>query len=239
MVNRFWGYLMGRGLVEPIDDLRATNPPSNPDCSTRWPQDFVKQRLRPEAAAADDPDARGCTSSTRSRRKANAADTRFYSHYRSSGSPAEQLLDAVDAGTGTQTKFERLPLGTRAIELPDARYSNYFLNTFGQPRRGGVCECERVSEPNLAQALHMLNGDLIEQDRRQRPAGWPRSLKAKKPRDEIVDRAVPGDGVAPADGGRAVGVQGPDDRGRDGVLPGPAVDAAEHEGVSVRALNAL
>jgi hypothetical protein len=116
----------------------------------------------------------------------NAADTRFYSHYLVKRLSAEPLLDAVDAVTGVPTKFEKVPLGTRAIELPDARYNNYFLTTFGKPRREAVCECERQSEPNLAQALHTLNGDVVSA-KVASPAGrLARQLAAKRPHDEIV-----------------------------------------------------
>ncbi|HVW36699.1 MAG TPA: DUF1553 domain-containing protein, partial [Pirellulales bacterium] len=92
---------------------------------------------------------------------ANAADTRFYTHYRVKRLPAEPLLDAINQATGTQTKFKNVPLGTRAIELPDGDYPDYFLKTFGKPRRVSVCECERTPDANLAQALHTLNGDLL------------------------------------------------------------------------------
>ena len=96
------------------------------------------------------------------------------------------LLDAIDQATGSRTKFEKVPLGTRAIELPDAKYNNYFLTTFGKPRREAVCECERVSEPNLAQALHTLNGDLIETKLADANGRIAALLAAKKSPDEIV-----------------------------------------------------
>src|SRR4029079_258186 len=92
---------------------------------------------------------------------ANAGDRRFYSHYLVKRLAAEPLLDAIDAVRETPTKFEKLPQGTRAIELPDSRYENYLLAVFGKPRREGVCECERLTEPNLAQALHTLNSETI------------------------------------------------------------------------------
>jgi len=91
----------------------------------------------------------------------NAKDLRFYSHYYVKRLAAEPLLDAVNYATGTKTKFPNLPLGTLAIELPDAEYPDYFLNTFGKPRRASVCECERAKEQNLAQSLHLLNGDIV------------------------------------------------------------------------------
>lgn len=85
-----------------------------------------------------------------------------------------------------QTKFEKVPLGTRAIELPDAHYNNYFLNTFGKPRREGVCECERVSEPNLSQALHTLNGDIVTAKITDGKGRVAQLLAAKKSVDEII-----------------------------------------------------
>jgi hypothetical protein len=118
---------------------------------------------------------------------ANAADSRFYSHYTVKRIGAEPLLDAIDAVTGVATKFDKVPLGTRAIELPDAQYSNYFLNVFGKPKREGVCECERVSDPNLAQALHTLNSDTIAAK-----IGSPQGrvavlMTAKKPHEQIME----------------------------------------------------
>ncbi|MBI1917747.1 MAG: DUF1549 domain-containing protein, partial [Planctomycetes bacterium] len=155
VVNRYVAYLLGRGLVEPIDDLRETNPPSNPQLLDALADDFIKSGY----------DVRRLMRTIMTSRlyqleaqptPANAGDRRFYSHYLVKRIGAEALLDAVDAVTGVPTKFEKLPQGTRAIELPDARYENYLLAVFGKPRREGVCECERITEPNLAQALHTL-----------------------------------------------------------------------------------
>ena len=111
---------------------------------------------------------------------------KFHSHYHVKRIPAESLLDAIDAATGAQTKFEKVPLGTKAIELPDAKYNNVFLGTFGKPRREAVCECERVSEPNLAQALHTLNGEVIEAKIADPNGRISRMLAAKNSPDEIV-----------------------------------------------------
>jgi hypothetical protein len=79
-----------------------------------------------------------------------------------------------------------VPLGTRAIELPDAKYNNYFLNAFGKPRREGVCECERMSDPNLTQALHTLNGDLVASKISSPRGRLAALLAAKKAPDDIV-----------------------------------------------------
>ncbi len=160
IVNRYVAYLLGRGLVEPIDDLRATNPPSNVALMDALAAEFIKSGYNVKHLMRTIMRSRLYQLDSQPT-KSNASDSRFYSHYNVKRLAAEPLLDAVDAATGVQTKFEKVPLGTRAIELPDARYNNYFLNTFGKPRREGVCECERVSDPNLAQALHTLNGDIV------------------------------------------------------------------------------
>jgi hypothetical protein len=186
IVNRYVAYLLGRGLVEPIDDVRATNPPSNVALMDALAADFVKNGYNVKHLMRTIMRSRLYQLDSQ-RSPANASDTRFYSHYNVKRLAAEPLLDAVDAATGVPTKFDKVPLGTRAIELPDARYNNYFLNTFGKPRREGVCECERVSDPNLAQALHTLNGDIVTAKIGAATGRVARLLAAKKSHDEIVD----------------------------------------------------
>ena len=160
VANRYVGYLLGRGLVEPVDDMRSTNPPTNPPLLDALARHFadsgfdLKQLIRAIMTSRlyqldSQPTA------------ANASDTKFYSHFQVKRLPAEALIDAIDRVTEIPTKYRNLPLGTRAIELPDAEYPDYFLNTFAKPRRVSVCECERAPDPNLAQALHTLNGDVV------------------------------------------------------------------------------
>jgi hypothetical protein len=185
LANRLFAYLMGRGLVEPIDDMRATNPPSNPELLDALAAYFVKTGYDQKQLLKLILNSRLYQLDSRPTR-ANAADLKFSSHYTVKRLPAEVLLDAIDQATGTRTKFEKVPLGTRAIELPDAKYNNYFLSTFGKPRREAVCECERVSEPNLAQALHTLNGDAIEAKLADPNGRVAKLLSAKKSPDEIV-----------------------------------------------------
>jgi hypothetical protein len=117
---------------------------------------------------------------------ANASDNRFYSHYKVKRLSAETLLDAIDYATGSPTKFPNLPLGTRAVELPDSNYQNYFLVTFGKPKRVSVCECERIPDENLAQALHTLNGDILAAKLAEANGRVAKLIAAKKPHDEIV-----------------------------------------------------
>jgi hypothetical protein len=186
VVNRYVAYLLGRGLVEPIDDMRATNPPSNVALMDALAADFVKSGYNVKHLMRTIMRSRLYQLDSQPT-KSNTSDSRFYSHYNVKRLTAEALLDAVDAATGVPTKFEKVPLGTRAIELPDARYNNYFLNTFGKPRREAVCECERVSEPNLAQALHTLNGDIVTAKIGAARGRVARLVAAKKAHEEIVN----------------------------------------------------
>lgn len=160
IANRYMGYLMGRGLVEPIDDMRATNPPSNPALLDALADDFVKNQFNLKHLMRTIMTSRLYQLDSQPT-SSNASDRRFYSHYRVKRLSAEPLLDAIDTVCGSQTKFKDLPMGTRAIELPDAEYPDYFLNTFAKPKRASVCECERSPDENLSQALHTLNGDTI------------------------------------------------------------------------------
>ena len=160
VVNRHMSWLLGRGLVEPVDDLRETNPATNTALMQALSQDFVSSGYNLKHLIRTIMVSRLYQLSSVPT-AANAADDRFYSHFRVKRLPAEVLLDGIDQVTGTQTKFKSLPMGTRAIELPDAEYPNYFLTVFAKPKRASVCECERSPDENLAQALHTLNGDLL------------------------------------------------------------------------------
>jgi hypothetical protein len=117
----------------------------------------------------------------------NEKDDRFYSHFRVKRLAAEPLLDAIDTVTAAPTKFPNLPAGTRAIELPDAEYANYFLNTFGKPRRATICDCERSPDPNLAQALHTLNGDTLMEKIGAQEGRIARLLAEELPLESMVE----------------------------------------------------
>ena len=188
IVNRYVAYLLGRGLVEPIDDIRSTNPASNPEMMDLLVAEFrgsgfdVRRLMRFIMTSRlyqldSQPDA------------ANASDERFFSHYRVKRLGAEALLDGIDDATGVRTKFPNLPLGTRAIELPDAAAANTnpFLVTFGKPKRASVCECERTPDENLAQALHTLNGDIVATKVADGSGRVAKLIAAAKPLPECVE----------------------------------------------------
>src|SRR5262249_11908049 len=107
-------------------------------------------------------------------------------HYSLKRLTAEQLLDAVNYATGTTEKFPLQPSGTRAISLPDTNYASYFLDTFGRPNRAIACECERSADPNLSQALHLMNGDLVTRKVAQPDGRLARMLRDPKLTNETL-----------------------------------------------------
>jgi hypothetical protein len=161
-VNRIWKSFMGRGLVEAVDDVRSTNPASNEDLLAALTRYFVennfdcKQLIRAIMRSA----AYQLSSRTLPE---NAADERYYSHYIVRRLPAEVILDAVSQVTGVPQDFPGYPPGTRALDLPDSRVESYFLTVFGRPERVIPCDCERQQDPSLQQALHLINGDTVNQ----------------------------------------------------------------------------
>ncbi|OYP35504.1 DUF1549 domain-containing protein [Rhodopirellula sp. MGV] len=161
LVNRYWKHFMGRGLVEPEDDMRVTNPPSNPELMDALAQSFTESGfdLRELIRTI-------CTSETYASssdaNETNLIDRRSYSRFFPKRLLAETLLDAVDRVTGATTDFGGMPAMTKAIELPDTGFDSYFLTVFGQPDAKTACECERSAEANLAQSLHLLNSEEMQ-----------------------------------------------------------------------------
>jgi len=186
VTNRYVGYLLGRGLVHPVDDLRSTNPASNVAMMDALTADLVKHQFDLKHLIRTIMVSRLYQLES-TPTKQNMSDQRFYSHYHVKRLAAEPLLDAIDQVTGVRTKFKALPLGTRAIDLPDTNYPNYFLRTFGKPKRVSVCECERSPDENLGQALHTLNGDTIANKITDKKGRLAKLIEAKKEHAEIID----------------------------------------------------
>ena len=185
VVNRYVRYLMGRGLVEPVDDMRSTNPASNEAMLSALATSFeesgydLKQLIRVIMTSRTYQLGSEPT-------ELNASAGKYYAFYHAKRMPAESLLDAINTATGTTTKFKDLPAGTLAIELPDTNYPNYFLKTFGKPLRVSVCECERAPDENLAQALHTLNGDTIAKKISDPQSHVGKLLAAEAPVEEVI-----------------------------------------------------
>ena len=158
MVNRLWRHFMGVGLVEPVDDLRASNPPTNPELLKVLTQEFVAHGydLKHVMRLILNSRAYQLSSATRA---GNETDRKFYSHYFARRLPAEVILDAISRATGVPDDFKGYPVGTRAIQLPEPGIGSYFLSLFGRSDRVTACACERNGEVTLPQLLHLQNGD--------------------------------------------------------------------------------
>ena len=132
----------------------------------------------------------------------NKDDNKYFSHAVTKLLTAEQLLDAICDVTEVPEKFAGMPLGTRAVQLPDGEVNHPFLKTFGQPARELACECERESDSNLAQALQLINGPTVNEKLRNANNRIGQLLAQEGDGPGDPERAVPGDAVAPADGRR-------------------------------------
>ncbi len=184
LVNRYWKHFFNRGLVEPEDDMRDTNPATNPELFDALAKSFVasgydlKQLVRTI-----------CNSSTYQLssipNEYNHVDKQNFSRYYPKRMTAEVLLDSVNAVTKSESKFDGLPVGTRAVQLPDNSFnaSSYFLSVFGRPDMSTSCECERSQDASLAQSLHLLNAKDI-QEKIARAGGRASSLAEDSTRSE-------------------------------------------------------
>jgi hypothetical protein len=160
LVNRVWANFMGRGLVESVDDVRATNPASNEELFAALSDDFVKSGYDVKRLIRTIMNSEVYQLSADSNAE-NQMDTKYYSRYFVKRLPAEVLLDAMSQVTGVPTKFGGYPVGTHALQLPDVQVQSQFLTSFGRPKRV-ICDAgERSSEPNIAQALHVINGETL------------------------------------------------------------------------------
>jgi len=161
MVNRLWKHFFGVGLVEPVDDLRASNPPSNSELWKLLRTEFVEHGYDLKHLMRLMLTSRAYQLSSESL-PANETDTRHFSHYYARRLAAEVLLDGIAAGTGAPTVFPGYPLGLRAVQLPDSSVSSYFLSLFGRSDRVTACACERKGEVTLPQLLHVRNSEDLQ-----------------------------------------------------------------------------
>ena len=161
LANRIWGHMLGRGIVEPVDDMRATNPPTNPKLLQALADYLVEHKFDQKSLI------RVITASETYQRaskptETNRRDDSNYSRALLKRLDAEVLFDAVCQTTGVSEKFYGLPDGYRAIQLWDSKVPHYFLKLFGRPVRETACSCERASEPSVGQVLHLLNAPSIQ-----------------------------------------------------------------------------
>jgi hypothetical protein len=160
IANRVWAHFFGKGIVEPVDDIRVSNPPVNPELFKTLGDKLVEYNYDFKRLVRDICNSETYQRSTE-RNESNAGDERNFAHGNVRRIPAEQLLDCICSVTKAPDKFQGLPLGARAVQIADGGTSNYFLTTFGRAPRDTVCACEAKTEPTLSQALHMLNGTSV------------------------------------------------------------------------------
>ena len=162
VANRVWAHFLGSGIVEPVDDIRVSNPPSNPALFDKLGQQLITYKYDIRRLVRDI-----CTSNTYQRscdtNESNLNDIANFARAQPRRILAEVLLDCLVQATGKVEKLPGLPTGARAVQIADGRASNYFLTTFGRAKRESVCACESKAEPTLSQALHMLNGYAVHQ----------------------------------------------------------------------------
>ena len=188
IVNRLWAHYMGRGLIEPLDDLRDTNPASNEKLMEALVQHLIDVKF----------DLKRFTETILSSQvyqlshvtnDSNRLDEQNYSHARWKSVPAEVLLDAVSQVTGVPESFNGWPLGYRAIQIWDNKLPSHFFEVFGRPRRLTVCSCERGDEPSMEQALHLMNATATA-DKIVHPDGNAYRFATSLSTDEEVVREV-------------------------------------------------
>jgi hypothetical protein len=201
VVNRVWRNFLGRGLVEAEDDLRQTNPPTNPELFDALARDFVEHHFDVKHLIREVMNSEAYQRSSVPLPE-NRADDRFYSHYLVRRLPAEVVLDAYAQITGVPTPFTQLavgttggtaatnqyPVGTRALQLPDTQLVSPFLEAFGRPLREQTCSCEREQDSSVGQALHLNNGATLNEKLRAKDSLVPKWVAEKVGDDEAVRR---------------------------------------------------
>lgn len=186
LVNRLWGHFYGRGLVHEVDDLRETNPPSNPELLEALAMEFrdhkfdMKHIIRLIVQSqtyqlSSDP--------TDDNRKDQQNFARFYGRRLA----AEVAHDAVEQATGFKTNFSNMSASARAIDLPHERFGSYFLDTFDRPKRVSGCECERSTSATLSQVLLMSNSDEVEQKLQNGNARIAKMFEAKRSTPQMIE----------------------------------------------------
>ena len=183
--NIIWAQYFGRGIIDPVDDVRVSNPAANPELLDELGKKFTGYHYDFRQLIRDICNSRTYQLSSVTN-ETNEGDVRNFSHSAIRRLRAEVMLDCISEVTGTRDKFRGLPLGARAVEIADGRESSYFLKTFGRASRDTVCTCDVQMEPNLSQALHLLNGDTV-QNKIANGALVKKRLDARKAAREIVD----------------------------------------------------
>ena len=187
MINRLWKHFLGVGLVEPVDDLRATNPPSNRALWDVLNREFVDSDFDLKHVMRLIMNSRTYQLSAATN-SSNVRDQRFYSHFYARRLPAEVLLDAISSATDQPETFPGYPRGVRAIQVPDPFADSYFLTMFGRAPRTTACACERANDVTLPQLLNLQNGDELHRKLNASDGRLARLLGEETDNGALVDR---------------------------------------------------
>ncbi len=188
ITNRIWANFFGVGLVESVDDIRLTNPPSNAELFHAAAKYLVEQKYDVKALMRVILQSATYARSSQALSE-NLDDQRFYSRYYPRRMMAEVLLDAVSQVSGSPSNFGDYAPGWRALQLPDVNVNSYFLKTFGRPLRNITCECERTAQPSMVQVLHISNGDTINQKLEAKGNRIEQLLAANMTNEQIIEEA--------------------------------------------------
>ncbi len=184
--NRIWSQLFARGIVEPIDDFRDSNPPSNTELLNALAKDFAESGYDRKHLLRTILNSRTYQASYRAS-EFNKDDAKYFSHQQPRLLSAEQLLDAINHTLALEQRFGSLPAGTLATQLPAPDVAKVeFLKVFGQPERSTVCACERAEDSNLGMAIELFNGPMIHEKLRDPNNRFRRALAAGTPIDEVI-----------------------------------------------------
>ncbi len=185
LCNRVWGHFFGRGLVDPVDDMRETNPPSNPELLDALARDFIAHRFDIKHLVRTIACSRTYQLSSVPN-EFNRDDRQNYARHYGKRLMAEVLLDAVDRACGTTTPFPRMSRHARAVDLPHEGFRSYFLDVFDRPPRSSPCECARSSGGSLQQVLHLANSAEVENKVADPKGRVARLVRDKTPADRAV-----------------------------------------------------
>jgi hypothetical protein len=184
--NRLWSFVMGRGIVDPPDDFRDSNPPSNGPLLDALAKDFIAHNYDRKHVLRTILNSRTYQADFRTI-DFNQDDLKYFSHYQPRLLSAEQLLDAIGQFTALPEAFAGLPPATRATQLPAPDLAKHdFLKIFGQPERQTVCACERAGDSNLGMAIQFFNGPLIYGKLRDEKNRFRKLIAAGKPNEEVI-----------------------------------------------------
>jgi len=188
-VNRIWYHLLGRGIVEPIDDFRESNPPANAELLDGLAAEFVRSgyRMKPVIRSILNSKTYQLGAQPVKQSAQSGSEEKYFTRSIVKMLSAEQILDAIATATGVPEQFPNYPLGTRAIEIAEGQIDHNFLKAFSKPIRDMACECARETDPSLNQVIHLLNNPSILQKLAEPTGNLARWIASEKTTAEIVE----------------------------------------------------